>query len=238
MKAWQEDLLRIVGGAPGEKEIFDKIVSAARALGFEYCAYGVRLPLPVSNPRVVTLFDYPPEWTQRYLDASYVSIDPSVLHCRRTQTPVIWSDALFTPTKELWEEARSYGLRVGWAQSSLDANGVGGMLTLARSGEKLSAKELATKEIRMRWLVNVAHLTLTRALAPRLQQAQDIRLTEREIEVLKWTADGKTANDIGRILAISVDTVNFHVRNATAKLGAANKTSAVVRAAMLGWLNF
>ena len=55
--------------------------------------------------------------------------------------------------------------------------------------------------------------------------------------MLKWTADGKTSSDIAQILAISVDTVNFHVRNATAKLGAANKTAAVVRAAMLGWLN-
>ena len=70
MKNWQEDLLRIVGGAPGEQEIFDKIMAATRALGFEYCAYGARLPLPVSNPKVVTLFDYPPEWTQRYHDAS------------------------------------------------------------------------------------------------------------------------------------------------------------------------
>jgi LuxR family transcriptional regulator len=35
---------------------------------------------------------------------------------------------------------------------------------------------------------------------------------------------------------ISVDTVNFHVKNAVMKLKTTNKTAAVVRAAMLGLL--
>jgi LuxR family transcriptional regulator, quorum-sensing system regulator SolR len=236
MKNWQEDLLRIVAVAPSEQEIFDEIIAAARGLGFEYCAYGIRFPFPLSNPRVLTLFDYPSAWAERYHEAGYVATDPTVLHGRRSQAPVVWSDELFASTPQLWTEAQACGIRVGWAQSSLDANGVGGMLTLARSGEDLSANELQAKEPRMRWLVNVAHLALTRALLPRLCEVEE-KLTIRELEVLKWTADGKTSSEIGQILAISVDTVNFHVGNATAKLGAANKTAAVVRAAMLGLLN-
>lgn len=61
-------------------------------------------------------------------------------------------------------------------------------------------------------------------------------LTEREIEVLRWTADGKTSADISAILTISDNTVNFHIKNAVAKLGVANKTAAVVKAALLGYL--
>ena len=64
-----------------------------------------------------------------------------------------------------------------------------------------------------------------------------VSVTDREIEVLKWTGDGKTSRDISEILIISVDTVNFHVKNAILKLKTANKTAAVVRAAMLGLLN-
>lgn len=235
MKNWQEDLLRIVAVAPGEQEIFDEIISAARGLGFEYCSYGLRFPFPMSNPKVLTLFEYPRAWAERYHEAGYVRTDPTVLHGRRNRTPVIWSDELFAPTPELWSEAQSFGLRVGWAQSSLDANGVVGMLTLARSGEQLSANELKAKEGRMRWLSNVAHLALTQALTPTL--AQDLHLTSRELEILKWTADGKTSGEIAQILAISSDTVNFHVSNATGKLGTSNKTAAVVRAVMLGLLN-
>ena len=36
---------------------------------------------------------------------------------------------------------------------------------------------------------------------------------------------------------ISENTINFHMKNAITKLGAANKTAAVVRAAMRGLLN-
>jgi LuxR family transcriptional regulator len=237
MKSWQEDFLHALSSASGEGEIFQELVVAAHGLGFEYCAYGIRFPLPMSNPKVLMLSAYPAGWHERYQSAGYVHHDPTVLHGRRTQAPVIWSDALFASAPELWAEARSAGVRVGWAQSSLDANGIGGMLTLARSNEGLFEKELAANELKMRWLASMSHLALSRALGAKLQQGEDTRLTEREIEVLKWSADGKTSREIAQILIISVDTVNFHVRNAITKLGASNKTSAVVRAAMSGLLN-
>lgn len=46
--------------------------------------------------------------------------------------------------KDFWEEARSYGLNVGWAQSSRDFIGTRGMLTLARSNDQLSEKSKST----------------------------------------------------------------------------------------------
>jgi len=61
-----------------------------------------------------------------------------------------------------------------------------------------------------------------------------IDLSDREIDVLRWTAEGKTSAEIAVILDISERTVNFHVNSVVAKLGATNKTSAAVRAAMLG----
>ena len=61
-------------------------------------------------------------------------------------------------------------------------------------------------------------------------------LTTRETEILRWTADGKTAGQISDILTISDNTVNFHIKNAMAKLQTSNKTSAAVRAAMMGIL--
>lgn len=63
------------------------------------------------------------------------------------------------------------------------------------------------------------------------------QLTVREIEVLRWTADGKSAQDIANILSLSKATVDFHVRNAVAKLQVPNKTAAAVRATVLGILN-
>lgn len=236
MKSWQKDLLSDTSGLRKHHEVFAKIENAAKSLGFERCAYGLRAPLPFSNPKTVIISTYPIAWQQRYAEADYLSIDPTVLHGCRSQSPLVWSDSVFASTPTLWDEARSFGLCVGWAQSSLDASGVRGMLTLSRSREPLGAAELAEHELEMRWLANLAHLTLSRFFITQSGQS-NCHLTCREIEILKWTADGKTSGEISTILSVSENTVNFHVKNIISKMRVANKTAAVVRAAVLGWLN-
>lgn len=59
-------------------------------------------------------------------------------------------------------------------------------------------------------------------------------LTPRELEVLEWTAAGKTAWEIAKILGLSERTVNFHVQNAMRKLDATSKTEAAARAVACG----
>lgn len=237
MKSWQEDLLHVTECEADESIAFSMIQAAAKALGFDRCAYGLRVPLPISRPRTIMLNNYCEAWKQRYASANYLAVDPTVVHGRRSPKPLLWADQVFESTPALWDEAQSYGLRVGWSQSSLDAIGVGGMLTLSRANEAISDSELATNEVKMRWLVNIAHLTLSRIVTAKLKDPHAPTLTEREIEVLRWTADGKTSGEVSDILCVSENTVNFHVKNAVAKLQTANKTAAVVRAAMLGLLN-
>jgi DNA-binding CsgD family transcriptional regulator len=55
-------------------------------------------------------------------------------------------------------------------------------------------------------------------------------LTEREREVLRWLAGGKTDRDIGEILGISPRTVHKHLQRIYEKLGVETRTAAVVRA--------
>ena len=236
MTTWLEDLLTTTAGAESAEDLFARIASAAASLGFEYCAYGLRAPLPLSNPRTAFLNNYPCAWCERYAEAGYVHVDPTVRHATRSQAPLLWSDMAFHATPKLWEEARGHGLRHGWAQGMRDANGLAGMLTLARPLGSIDRKELKHQEVRMRCLASFAHMELPRLLAPQLALDSPPELTGREVEVLKWTADGKTAGEISNLLSVSENTVNFHVKNAVSKLCAANKTAAVVRAAMLGLL--
>ena len=62
---------------------------------------------------------------------------------------------------------------------------------------------------------------------PRLRRVQS--LTDREHEVLRWVAAGKTDRDVGVILAISHRTVHKHLQCAYAKLGVETRTAAVMR---------
>ena len=75
----------------------------------------------------------------------------------------------------------------------------------------------------------------------RVKQAQrwisdDVRLSKREIECLRWAAVGKTDGEIATILSRSCATIRFHIHNAAQKLNAVNRSQAVFKAGQLGFL--
>jgi DNA-binding CsgD family transcriptional regulator len=57
--------------------------------------------------------------------------------------------------------------------------------------------------------------------------AERSALTDRELEVLTWVAQGKSAWEIGEILHITKRTVDEHTQKAMRKLGAVNRTQGV-----------
>jgi DNA-binding CsgD family transcriptional regulator len=58
-------------------------------------------------------------------------------------------------------------------------------------------------------------------------------LTTRELEVVRWTAQGKTSSEIGKILTLSDHTVNAYMTNAIKKLDCVNRTQLVAKALRL-----
>lgn len=235
MKAWNEDLLDELAHSSGAPGLFERIAQAALELGFERCAYVVRLPLPFAEPSFLTIDNHDPRWRARYREAGYIHVDPIVQHGVRSCRPLVWSDRVFAQVPALWSEAQSFGLRVGWSQSCFDPEGAVGVLSLARSREELTRRELAAKEPSLRWLVSVAHTVLGAAL--RKGESTTIApLSARERQVLRLTADGLTSAQIGKTLGISIDTANFHIKSANRKLKVSNRTAAVARAVVLGLL--
>lgn len=60
------------------------------------------------------------------------------------------------------------------------------------------------------------------------------KLTKRELECLRWAADGKTNWEIGEILGVTKRTVVFHLQNAAGKLNTANRYHTVAQAINTG----
>jgi DNA-binding NarL/FixJ family response regulator len=61
-------------------------------------------------------------------------------------------------------------------------------------------------------------------------------LTERELEVLRALAGGKSNKEIADALFISTYTVQVHLRNIFGKLGVSSRTEAVTYALRQGWI--
>ena len=60
-----------------------------------------------------------------------------------------------------------------------------------------------------------------------------IELSERECEILRWTALGKTSDEVAMILGLTTRTVNFHITRILVKLDSKNKIQAAVKALRL-----
>lgn len=58
-------------------------------------------------------------------------------------------------------------------------------------------------------------------------------LTKREIEILRWTADGKCTDDVAAILGISGNTVNYHLKQISKKMNCNTKLQAATYAAAI-----
>jgi LuxR family maltose regulon positive regulatory protein len=69
---------------------------------------------------------------------------------------------------------------------------------------------------------------------PRNQQSTIEALSEREMEVLRLMAAGKSNQEIARTLVITVGTVKTHNNHIFSKLGVQNRAQAIVRAQALG----
>jgi DNA-binding NarL/FixJ family response regulator len=74
------------------------------------------------------------------------------------------------------------------------------------------------------------NLVRTEALPRQRSGLQGMKLTERELQVLRGMSEGKSNAEIGRDLFVSEDTVKTHARRMYRKLGARDRAHAVAEA--------
>jgi DNA-binding CsgD family transcriptional regulator len=208
----------------------------AKQMGFEHFAYALTISAPSLKPQQYFMSGFPQEWVNHYLARGYFKVDPLVRHAENSTLPAIWDEHIFHEGKasEFWEEARAFGLQAGLSFAVHEQPGVTGIFSLARDKVlDLQGQDLAALIGRAQMFASMLHHAVTRIDLPKLLPEGNTSLTARERECLKWAADGKTAWEIGKILSIAERTAVFHINNVVQKLGAANKTQAIVRAVAL-----
>lgn len=190
--------------------------------------------LPSQRERLepyILLNGWPTGWFERYTAVNHYRHDPCVRHCFSTIEPFAWnelpSNLLEGPEAKLvMNEAVDFGLAEGLCIPLHDVYGSQAVVTMA--GQQIELTPSARRMVHLASLY--AYGAAERSVRIPTYHKGDGRLTERERDVMRWIAEGKTFWEIGKILGIAEATVNDHMRHIRAKLGTRNATHSLAEA--------
>lgn len=237
MEMWKESQLKQLAHAKEIDTAYKIALNFVKNLGYKFCAFSTSSRTSDTRCSSVNLNNFPLDWNTQYEKNNATASDPIVAHCNHSMLPILWSEALFSKTPWLWKLLQQHGLQHGWSQSIHDEHsGLSSILSLARSHCPITAYELYENLGFTVFISHHLHALVTQAQPQRPPRPQAPHLSPREIEVLKLSADGKTAYEVARILCLSERTVHFHVHSAIEKFGVNNKMAAVIAAARFHFL--
>lgn len=250
MQSGLAEILSDLESLSSESSFKRKFEQSFAALGFDTYTYvgldteeleEAKRAESVSN--VIYLTNLKAEWVSHYVEEDYGSVDPIIKDCTTNRLPIRWNEhyranARSREENRVMEDAWENGLKRGL---TIPVHGPGGELGIFSLNSQLSDKEFLRLSEGTKYNAQVLayhfHDAVQRTLRPAREIPMPIPLTEREVEILRWTVSGKTAWEIGGILKISERTVNFHIQNVMEKFGVHNKTHAAAKAMGLGLLN-
>jgi DNA-binding CsgD family transcriptional regulator len=220
---------------PGE--LSEAFGAAIAAHGFEHFACTFLRPEPSSEDVVATAVavQYPSGWIERYLEAGYAAVDPIIGRAAAAGAPYLWDElgALSPRQRRMFAEAAEFGLRHGICVPIHAPRGEVFVMSIAGSAPAADLRAMRRHLYLLSAQFRLAHEELLRP-APEAAAPPPNPLTARERECLAWSARGKSSWEISVILGISEFTAVFHVRNACAKLDAANRVLGIAKAIRLG----
>jgi len=219
---------------PDAAQDFDAFLQEIRdRFGVNHVAYAGMNPI---NRSVIGHVTYGEEWQKHYAAQGFHRIDPTLHSARRSIAPVDWSrlehdlDYL-----TVFRSAHDFGIPdQGVTIPVRGPYGDLGGLSLTYGGPKAEWKALCRENLHL-WQalsVHVHDLVISSDSFSNLLRGPSMSLREREI--LQWTAEGKSQQDIADILTISHRTVEVHLRSARHKLYALTTAQAVGRAISMG----
>ncbi|WBT39175.1 helix-turn-helix transcriptional regulator [Hyphomicrobium sp. DMF-1] len=212
----------------------DSLSKMAEKFGLTHASYlGVNIPLAKQDVYILTT--YTNEWVHQYVSKDYVKIDPVIQLGLRGIMPLDWKDLRDKneTTRNFFGESREFGL--GRQGLTIPMRGAHGEIAMFSLNVDIPDRRWESEKRKLiRDFSVLAYHFHNRVLEQYGVHDEDVKLSSKEIEVLKWSAQGKANQDIADILRISERTVRFHLECARAKLNTINTTQAVARAIRLG----
>jgi LuxR family quorum-sensing transcriptional regulator LasR len=214
-------------------EWFTELESQVSRLGFGKTLLGLIADPKASFDSAFIVSNYPSQWREAYDRANYAVIDPTVQHCMASVLPIRWSEQIYKSDVQLEfrEEASAHGLINGLTFPMHGPQGQFGTFSLSVDmGDEETAKQFIQHHWATLSLVKDTALAGALKFVGTAKKNVEVSLTNREREVLQWSAIGKTNWEISNICNCSEATVDFHFKNIRRKLGVSTRSAAAVLA--------
>lgn len=236
--AFSSPLLESVGEIHTIHDAMQVLREACTRFGFDHFVV-VSLPNAISEAvqslaKMAIVSSFPPELSAEYDRLQLASDSPILNELQNKISPVLIDMRKFN--RELSSQKHIAGnqlflrfdLATGISFPVQDAEGLRYAVCLMGDREPLSDEDVSTLGMFSTMLIE----QISRIFAG--PKGKKSLLNAREIEVLQWTAEGKTSSEISRITGLSEHTVNHYATVATKKLGCSNRTQAVVQVMRMG----
>ncbi|WP_292537393.1 LuxR family transcriptional regulator [Mesorhizobium sp.] len=227
----------VTNDVPQSERLFDLLSAFALQLDCPWTAYCSLTSDQKRSDRshATVMLNYPDDWKERYDEMGFETMDPIITSGRNRLSAFRWSelyrDQSTTESERIFfEEAARCGLRSG---VSIPLHGPTDSFAIT-SFARPSADELQSRVIAYLHLAAMHfHLKVAKRQASARYRSTP-ELTVRELECLLWISRGKSSWEIGNIIGISPNTVNFHTKKAMTKLNTSSRTAAAVKAVKFG----
>ena len=235
-----DDVFSSVAIAATRDELLKGVSHIAAAVGYDDVAVAY-MHKTQTGTVPTSMTTYPTGWLDECtrLPSAQILMDPILKHLNTQVHPMLWSEATYDAAKiaGLYEAFAAYGLGSGMTVSVRGPTGDTACVGFTCSSRKTSTmsqllSELGTLQLTASAVYNaLARIVVAKPATSDFQEAVPARkLTQRELELLRWSRCGKTAWESSTILGISQATAQFHLKNAISKLGVGSKQQAVLRA--------
>jgi LuxR family transcriptional regulator len=215
--------------ASGAAELLKEHAGTAIGLGFPYMTLCLRLRLPIETRDILVVCNYVGTSWAAILASEIATQDPS-------QFTTVGKVTRTNSIDSRGEGEETSSSIATWSRAMLALPGCEVTVGLSRLATAEFLEDLKENFFRVSSLADELSLLARRHLLPMYLPDIGQPLATREADVLRWAAGGKTADEIASILEISTRTVNFHIGRSIAKMNAANRTAAVVKAALFDLL--
>jgi LuxR family transcriptional regulator, quorum-sensing system regulator SolR len=211
---------------------FEQITTQVKALAFDACEFGFRRLTSFGEPKTLLCSSFS---GQLQMIENAKRFNAHLHHAVNSPQPVVWNRQMFSGFHDDWHRLEAMGLTQGCTIPSAHDTECVGVLSVARHSNIVTQAELNEKVHELQRVSNAMYQCMSSELQPFRSMAAN-NVTARELETMRWIADGKTSIETSKILGITERTVNFHVNNVIGRLGVQNKTAAAVQLAMRGLL--